>query len=74
MESTPESSNATRISRSPKISIGSKRLCAKNVVRDRMAIDFFEQRLGKKEFGTLGISRGAINVAVTAGVDETAKI
>jgi hypothetical protein len=44
-----------------------------NVVRDRMAIDFFESHLGKKQFGTFGISRGAINVAMTAGVDERLK-
>lgn len=44
-----------------------------NVVRDRMAIDFFETHLGKKQFGTFGISRGAINVAMTAGVDERLK-
>lgn len=44
-----------------------------NVVRDRMAIDFFESHLGKSKFGTFGISRGAINVAMTAGVDERLK-
>ena len=42
----------------------------KNVIRDRIAIDFFENEYKKKNFGTFGISRGAINVAVTAGVDE----
>lgn len=44
-----------------------------NVVRDRIAIDFFEQELGKKNFGTFGISRGGINVALTAGVDSRLK-
>lgn len=44
-----------------------------NVVRDRIAIDYFEQMLGKRQFGTFGISRGALNVAVTAGVDARLK-
>lgn len=38
-------------------------------IRDRLALDFFEQKKGKKRFGSFGISRGAINVAITAGVD-----
>jgi hypothetical protein len=42
----------------------------KNVLRDRLAIDYFEQQHGKKKFGTFGISRGAINASVTAGVDK----
>lgn len=41
-----------------------------NIIRDRLAIDFFESEYGKKRFGTFGISRGAINVALTAGVDS----
>lgn len=41
-----------------------------NVIRDRLALDFFEAEMGKKRFGTFGISRGAINVALTAGVDK----
>jgi hypothetical protein len=41
-----------------------------NVIRDRIAIDFFEQEFGKKHFGTFGISRGAINAAISAGVDS----
>jgi len=45
----------------------------KNVIRDRLAIDFFEREYGKKNFGTIGISRGGINVAVTAGVDPRLK-
>ncbi len=40
-----------------------------NIIRDRLALDFFESEVGKKKFGTFGISRGAINVALTAGVD-----
>lgn len=40
-----------------------------NVVRDRIAIDYFEQHYNKKRFGTFGISRGAINAATTAGID-----
>ena len=42
----------------------------KNVIRDRIAMDFFEREFGKKDFASFGISRGAINAAVTAGVDE----
>jgi hypothetical protein len=40
-----------------------------NIIRDRLAISFFEAEYGKRQFGTFGISRGAINVALTAGVD-----
>jgi hypothetical protein len=40
-----------------------------NVVRDRITIDFFEQEFGKTRFGGIGMSRGAINLATTAGVD-----
>jgi hypothetical protein len=41
-----------------------------NIIRDRLALDFFEGEFGKKRFGTFGISRGAINVALTAGIDK----
>ncbi|WKZ56197.1 MAG: hypothetical protein QY326_05520 [Bdellovibrionota bacterium] len=41
----------------------------KNVVRDRVVLDLFEREYGKKKFGSLGLSRGAINVAITAGAD-----
>ncbi len=41
----------------------------RNVIRDRIAIDFFENEYGKRKFGSFGISRGAINVAMTAGVE-----
>jgi len=40
-----------------------------NIVRDRLALDFFQAEYGKQKFGSFGISRGAINVALTAGVD-----
>jgi hypothetical protein len=40
-----------------------------NIVRDRLALDFFQAEYGKEKFGSFGISRGAINVALTAGVD-----
>jgi hypothetical protein len=45
----------------------------KTLIRDRIAIDFFEQKYDKKNFGSFGISRGAINVAMTAGVDPRLK-
>ena len=45
----------------------------RNVVRDRIAIDFFEREFSKTQFGTFGISRGAINVAMSAGVDPRLK-
>ena len=40
-----------------------------NIVQDRVALDFFEEVYGKRKFGSFGISRGAINAAMTAGVD-----
>jgi hypothetical protein len=40
-----------------------------NIIRDRLALDFFQGEYGKKKFGSFGISRGAINVALTAGID-----
>lgn len=45
-------------------------LFRRNVQRDRIALDFFEREHGKRRFGSFGISRGGINVAMTAGVDE----
>ena len=42
----------------------------RNVIRDRIAMDLFEQEFDKKDFASFGMSRGAINAAVTAGVDE----
>ncbi len=44
-----------------------------NVIRDRIALDMFEREYGKKDFGSFGISRGAINVVLTAGVDSRLK-
>lgn len=44
-----------------------------NLIRDRLAIDFFEREYGKRDFGSFGISRGGINVALTAGVDSRLK-
>lgn len=41
----------------------------RNVLRDRIAIDVFERVYGKKRFGSFGISRGAINASITAGID-----
>lgn len=45
----------------------------RGIVRDRIAIDYFEKTYGKRDFGTFGISRGAINVAMAAGVDQRLK-
>lgn len=47
-----------------------EQLLRENVIRDRLALDFFEVEYGKTQFGSFGISRGAINVALTAGVDS----
>ncbi len=47
-----------------------EKLFRAGVIRDRKAIDYFEQEEGKAVFGTFGMSRGAINVAITAGVDK----
>jgi|1048.fasta_scaffold58035_2 hypothetical protein len=44
-----------------------------NVVRDRIALDFFEKEMGKENFGGFGVSRGAINLSMTAGVDPRIK-
>lgn len=41
-----------------------------SVIRDRVTMDFFEKEYQKKVFGSFGISRGAINVAITAAVDK----
>ena len=38
-------------------------------MRDRIALDYFEKVHKKTNFGSFGISRGAINAAMTAGVD-----
>lgn len=44
-----------------------------DTIRDRIVLDFFEKEIGKKDFGSFGISRGGINVAITAGVDARLK-
>lgn len=41
-----------------------------SIIKDRIALDFFQRELEIVNFGTFGISRGAINVASTAAVDE----
>ena len=43
------------------------------IVRDRIAMDFFEEEYGKENFGSFGISRGAINAAILGGVDPRLK-
>ncbi|MCB0325238.1 MAG: hypothetical protein KDD69_16760 [Bdellovibrionales bacterium] len=48
-------------------------LFRENVRKDRVAMDFFEREYGKVDFGSFGISRGAINAAITAGVDPRLK-
>jgi hypothetical protein len=44
-------------------------LMRENVIRDRLALNYLETAKGVKNFGAFGISRGAINVAMTAGAD-----
>lgn len=39
------------------------------IIRDRLTMDYMEKNYGKKQFGSFGISRGGINVAITAGAD-----
>jgi hypothetical protein len=48
-------------------------LLREGVVRDRRTIDVMERNYGKKQFGSFGISRGGINVAITAGVEPRLK-
>ena len=48
-------------------------LFRRNIVRDRIAMTFFQDTYGKEKFGSFGISRGAINAAMTAGVDPRLK-
>lgn len=43
------------------------------VIRDRIVLDYFEEQHGIKRFGTFGISRGAFNVAMSAGVESRFK-
>lgn len=44
-----------------------------NIIMDRLVIDFFEDTYQKEKFGAFGMSRGAINAAMTAAVDERLK-
>lgn len=44
-------------------------LFRKGIIRDRNAIDYFSTVEHFARFGTFGVSRGGINVAITAGVD-----
>ncbi len=48
-------------------------LFRENVQKDRVGMDFFEEKFDKRDFGSFGISRGAINAAITAGVDPRLK-
>ncbi|MBL7663225.1 hypothetical protein JNK13_10800 [bacterium] len=41
-----------------------------SVIRDRIVMDYFQAQYGKESFASFGISRGAINAAMTAGVDS----
>lgn len=50
-----------------------EQLLRDTIIRDRIAMDFFENEYGKRDFGSFGISRGAMNVASTAGVDSRLK-
>jgi hypothetical protein len=47
-----------------------EQLLKDTVIRDRLAMDYFSKVHGKKKFASFGISRGAINAAMTAGVDK----
>ncbi len=44
-----------------------------NVIKDTLVIDFLEEQYSKSSFGSFGLSRGAINAAVTAGADPRLK-
>jgi hypothetical protein len=50
-----------------------EKILRKSVIRDRLALDFFEKQYNKKEFATFGISRGGINVAISAGIEPRLK-
>jgi hypothetical protein len=54
----------------PKLFDSLEQIFRNNIVRDRIAMDFFEKQYGKKSFGGVGMSRGAINLATLAGVDK----
>ncbi|HMO02760.1 MAG TPA: hypothetical protein PKD37_06875 [Oligoflexia bacterium] len=50
-----------------------EQLFRENLIKDRIAISFLEKELGKKQFASFGISRGAINAAALAGIDKRLK-
>lgn len=50
-----------------------EKVLRENVIRDRIALDLFEKEYGKTSFGGFGISRGAINLVITAGADARLK-
>jgi hypothetical protein len=45
----------------------------RNTLRDMVALNFFEKVLGKCLFGGFGLSRGAMNLVITAGSDPRLK-
>lgn len=45
----------------------------RNTLRDMVALNFFEKILGKSVFGGFGLSRGAMNLVITAGSDPRLK-
>jgi hypothetical protein len=45
----------------------------RNTLRDIIALNFFEKELGKRVFGGFGLSRGAMNLVITAGTDPRLK-
>ncbi len=50
-----------------------ERVLRENVLRDRIALDFMEGHLGKRRFAGFGMSRGGMNLVLTAGVDDRLK-
>ncbi|MCB0329407.1 MAG: hypothetical protein KDD70_07080 [Bdellovibrionales bacterium] len=42
----------------------------RDIILNRIVVDYFQDHHGKKDFGTFGISRGAISAALAAGVDD----
>ena len=44
-------------------------LFRRDLILDRVVLDYFEKELGKRKFAGFGISRGAINLAMLAGVE-----
>lgn len=54
----------------PRLFDSLEKIFRNNIIRDRIAMDFFAKQYGKKIFGGVGMSRGAINLATLAGIDE----